>query len=549
MQMKCIAHSVQLCLRHFFTQWNDIIEFLAAMRSLTKRSKSFKLRESARERNILISKFDFTPTRWSSCTPGLVSMTVLDHWVAVYEWLRDLRQEELSNIVALDEDDDNSRQVSPWYLMSRLNTKINTAWEFVSNPFNFGRVFLLLCVCQAADRITLEVSKDFPGEELLARLTEFHDMMVQLSGTGTISKAVSDLSDKNVATLRERLQTIELAATQCATKPDTEKKPKRSPSLRTTGSARGGSVETVARAADHVDGTKEDDSPLVEAATKTSRGRAPKKGPSVPQREPSKRARIPTTKFTDAGFAQEAEMGAMMSVQLQEGVFAFSDEDKPLADAQIMTGASAAAKKALDKYKKHIEAVMHLIRARFAFYPWVRPTTESEVDARVMSSKGQEVLFHLDWENYMKAWVPWPEQRPKTQDEAVKYWTTPGNHFGSLADAALRALALSLSSVSVERAFSIQKHIESNFRRSTMTQQHVIEQLEMRTSGGDFIHAKLRQCLDALMAAKALDKRCRPGGEEGRSTSDQLSSAVTTSTPPIDPPHRITCSTYHRGFV
>ncbi|RYG57795.1 MAG: hypothetical protein EON60_14130, partial [Alphaproteobacteria bacterium] len=33
LQMKCIAHSVQLCLRHFFTQWNDIIEFLAAMRS------------------------------------------------------------------------------------------------------------------------------------------------------------------------------------------------------------------------------------------------------------------------------------------------------------------------------------------------------------------------------------------------------------------------------------------------------------------------------------------------------------------------------------
>ncbi|RYE83395.1 MAG: hypothetical protein EOO65_04040 [Methanosarcinales archaeon] len=96
---------MQLCLRHFFTQWNDIIEFLAAMRSLTKRSKSFKLRASAREKDISMSKFDFTPTRWSSCAPGLIAMLKLDHWESVYEWVRELRKKVHHDIMPFEADD------------------------------------------------------------------------------------------------------------------------------------------------------------------------------------------------------------------------------------------------------------------------------------------------------------------------------------------------------------------------------------------------------------------------------------------------------------
>ncbi|RYE83785.1 MAG: hypothetical protein EOO65_03380 [Methanosarcinales archaeon] len=105
LQMKCLAHSAQVCLKHFFLYSNDVIEFLAAMRSLTKRSKSFKLRASAREKNISMSKFDFTPTRWSPCAPGLIAMLKLSHWVSVHEWVRELRKKVHHDIVPFEADE------------------------------------------------------------------------------------------------------------------------------------------------------------------------------------------------------------------------------------------------------------------------------------------------------------------------------------------------------------------------------------------------------------------------------------------------------------
>ncbi|RYE83394.1 MAG: hypothetical protein EOO65_04035 [Methanosarcinales archaeon] len=82
----------------------------------------------------------------------------------------------------------------------------------------------------------------------------------------------------------------------------------------------------------------------------------------------------------------------------------------------------------------------------------------------------------------------------------------------------------------------------SNPRRSTMTEQHVIEQLEIRCNGKGFILRRLRECLDALKAALAQEVFVR-GTAEASSSSPATSSTSTPSS--LSPMATLTGPTTH----
>ncbi|RYD50447.1 MAG: hypothetical protein EOP52_14090 [Sphingobacteriales bacterium] len=423
-------------------------------------------------------------------------------------------------------DDGNTDDISPCFLMSRLHTKVKTAWEFVKNPENYARVAMLLKVCKVTDRVTLEVSKDFPSETLLDYLTNFHNVLESVSTKG-LSAIDTATADAGIAKLRDMLETSEEAA-QFADCPTTNRPDATLPaaSLHTSSSA---SQSAVAGAAPPA------------TLGNVSGGCAPMEDvrpapATAPKRRCSSRTPAPRTEHTNGEFAYGAQLAAMTAAKVEDGVHAHPASDKPVHDAMLESSVMAAAAEALAKYKKHISVVLRIVRGRNAFLPWVRPTADSLNDACIFTTAEELGLFKFSWGKYVSRWEPWPSHTPKTHEETIKYWDTIDLCHSCVRSVALRALSVSLSSVSVERAFSIQNHMASNPRRSTMTEQHVIEQLKIRCNGKDFILRRLRERSDALKAALVQEVFVRDTAEASSSSPATSSTSTPSSASPIATP-------------
>ncbi|RYE83784.1 MAG: hypothetical protein EOO65_03375 [Methanosarcinales archaeon] len=88
----------------------------------------------------------------------------------------------------------------------------------------------------------------------------------------------------------------------------------------------------------------------------------------------------------------------------------------------------------------------------------------------------------------------------------------------------------------------------SNPRRSTMTKQHVIEQLEIRCNGKDFILRRLRECLDTLKAALAQKVFVRGTAEASSSSPATSSTSTPSSASPMATPNRTSYSHDARNY-
>ncbi|RYE85177.1 MAG: DUF domain-containing protein [Methanosarcinales archaeon] len=90
--IKCIAHSVQLCLKRVLDEWAPLAAFMDNMAILTAKAQSIPRKRLANAFGIVTSEWDFCRTRWTSATAPLLNLLKPDTRENVYKFVQELRK-------------------------------------------------------------------------------------------------------------------------------------------------------------------------------------------------------------------------------------------------------------------------------------------------------------------------------------------------------------------------------------------------------------------------------------------------------------------------
>ncbi|RYE85463.1 MAG: DUF domain-containing protein [Methanosarcinales archaeon] len=514
-QIKCIAHSVQLCLRRVLEEWAPLAAFMDGMAVLTAKAQSLPRKRLANAFGLECSEWDFCRTRWTSATAPLLNLLQPSTWENVYKFVQELRKGARCH--------------------DGVEAALGAVEAFIRDPTNLLRVTALAHVNSKVNKVVASSSCNFPPEQLYEELSLLMSTLTTAcdSPYDLILPATEDGAWKALIQLFERMAAEESGVpTTTVSSSATTRRPSR-----TAGAARGGAATARAKSEAHISSGSRARTPRASAAAAEASASA-----TIEQAHSSSATLpLPTLRVAggtktsstslDVGIKRRREVGTSprrsprphTAVErsdsyseselhaagnpLWEAVDTLVDDAVETVAEEIRRWGAAA----LNTYNEHIQPMRHILRARFALYPWIPSTYDviAELDALGWLPKDKRERTKLEEEvhSYIssrddKAWI----RRPKTHESLRSFWHVMQSRIPNLASLALRVLSLPVSSVAIERGFSIQTHVMRRLRGSRVYLQTAINEIFLQSYGNKYLAELTKRTLaEARKALKALD--------------------------------------------